>query len=146
VEAVHGCEQLWVRDLPILDSVVWPLVWRCRVACPRCGPKLEELSWLASYARVTARVAEQVARLCRCLSVKHVAQLRGLHRHTVKAIDKAHLHGTLGPPDLSGVDVIAMDEFSIHKGHRYATVIVDPRCKRVWWIGWAAAARRSVLL
>ena len=84
--------------------------------------------------------------LCRCLPVKHVAQLMGLHRHTVKAIDKAHLHETLGPPDLSGVDVIAMDEFSIHKGHRYATVIVDPRCKRVLWIGRAAAAGRSVLL
>ena len=134
VDALHDCEQRWVRDLPLLGKVVWLLVWRCRVACPRCGPKLEELSWLASYSRVTARLALEVARLCRWLPVAHVAEYMDLHRHTVKAIDKAHLHQTLGPPDLSNVEVIALDEFSIHKGHRYATVIIDPRCKRVLWI------------
>jgi transposase len=29
----------------------------------------------------------------------------------------------------------AMDEFAPHLGCRYATVIVDPRCKRVLWVG-----------
>ena len=28
-----------------------------------------------------------------------------------------------------------MDEFAIQKGHRYATVIVDPTVKRVLWVG-----------
>lgn len=28
-----------------------------------------------------------------------------------------------------------MDEFAIQKGHRYATVIVEPYDKRVLWIG-----------
>jgi transposase len=104
------------------------------VAWPRCGPKLEELAWLAPYSRVTTRLALEVAGLCRWLPVAHVAVYMNLHRHTVKAIDKEHLHQTLGPPDLSNVEVIALDEFSIQKGHRYATVIIDPRCKRVLWI------------
>jgi transposase len=135
VEAEHDREERWVRDLPILGRLVWLLVWRCRVACPRCGPRLEEVCWLAPYSRVSARLALEVARLCRVLPVAHVADYMNLHRHTVKAIDKAHLNRTLGPPDLSNVEVIAMDEFSIHKGHRYATVIIDPRTKRVLWIG-----------
>ena len=42
---------------------------------------------------------------------------------------------TLGPPDLAGVDVIAMDEFAIQKGQRYATVIAEPYTKRVLWVG-----------
>lgn len=134
VEAEHDREERWVRDLSILGRIVWLVVWRCRLACPRCGPKLEELAWLAPYSRVTTRLALDVARLCRVLPVAHVADYMRLHRHTVKAIDKAHLNQTLGPPDLSEVDVIAMDEFSIHKGHRYATVIIDPRTKRVLWI------------
>jgi len=33
------------------------------LACPRCGPKLERLLWLAPYARVTERLAESVGRL-----------------------------------------------------------------------------------
>ena len=28
-----------------------------------------------------------------------------------------------------------MDEFAIQKGHRYATVIVEPMRKRVLWVG-----------
>jgi hypothetical protein len=30
------------------------------------------------------------------------------------------------PVDLDGLEVIGMDEFAIQKGHRYATVIVEP--------------------
>jgi transposase len=53
----------------------------------------------------------------------------------VKTIEKRWLRRTVGPVDLSGVQVIAMDEFAIQKGHRYATLVVDALCKRVLWIG-----------
>ena len=33
------------------------------------------------------------------------------------------------------MSVIAIDEFAIHKRHRYSTVIVDPTVKKVLWIG-----------
>jgi transposase len=36
---------------------------------------------------------------------------------------------------LDGIAVIALDEFAIQKGHRYATVIVEPLRKRVLWVG-----------
>ena len=134
VESVHDRMERWVRDLPILGATVWLLVWRCRLACPRCGPKLESLSWLAPYSRLTRRLELEVARLCRWLPVAHVAEYIGLHRHTVKAIDKTHLRASLGEPDLSGVEVVAMDEFALHKGHRYATVFVEPRTRRVLWV------------
>ncbi|MFC6841301.1 hypothetical protein [Xanthomonas theicola] len=37
-----------------------------------------------------------------------------------KAIGTRHLQRTLGPVDLDGVRRLAMDEFAIQKGHRYA--------------------------
>jgi transposase len=80
-------------------------------------------------------LAESVARLCQVLAIKHVAEYFGLHWGTVKAIDKAYLQETLGPVDLSDLEVIAMDEFAIQKGHRYATVIIEPTMKRVLWVG-----------
>jgi transposase len=124
-----------VRDLPILDADTWLLVHRVRVLCLRCGPKLERLDWLDRYARVTRRLASSVVRLCQVLPVKHVAEHFELNWKTVKSLDKAHLKETLGPVDLSGVEVIAIDEFAIQKGHRYATVIIDPYTRRVLWVG-----------
>lgn len=76
-----------------------------------------------------------MARLCSVLPVKHVAAFCGLGWDAVKAIDLAYLHETLGPVDLSGLDSIVMDEFAIQKGHRYATVVVEPITKRVLWVG-----------
>ena len=132
---LHEVVMRRIRDLPILDAETWLVVPRRRVLCPRCGPKLERLPWLGRYSRVTRRLAESVARLCRHLSIKRVAEFFALHWNTVKAIDKQYLKEKLGPVELSGVSVIAMDEFAIQKGHRYATVIVDPTVKRVLWIG-----------
>ena len=133
--AIHDSEERWVRDLPIFEVAVELIVPRIRVACAHCGPKLECLSWLEPYARVTRRLAASVARLCKVMSILHVARFYGLAWTTVKLIDWRHLERELGPVDLAGVRVIAMDEFAIQKGHRYATVVVEPYRKRVLWVG-----------
>jgi len=135
VSKVHDVTFRWVRDLTILDAETWLWLGRVRVACSHCGPKLEALDWLAPYSRLTRRLAENVVRLCRVLPIKHVADYFHLTWDTVKATDKAYLEENLGPVDLSGVEQIVMDEFAIHKGHRYATVIVDASNKRVLWVG-----------
>lgn len=135
VQHVHDVSQRWVRDLPILDADTWLQVDRCRLECPQCGPTLELLSWLDRYARSTRRLEESVAALCKVLPIKHVAEFFHMGWDAVKRIDKAYLERTVGPPELSDVEVIAMDEFAIQKGHRYATVIVEPNRKQVLWIG-----------
>ena len=133
--AIHDSEVRRVRDLPIFEVPVELVVPRLRVACPACGPKLERLSWLASYARVTVRLAVSVSRLCKVMSIRHVAAFYGLAWTAVKRIDQRALQAELGAIDLTGVTVIGMDEFAIQKGHRYATVIVEPSRKRVLWVG-----------
>jgi transposase len=129
--SIHDTTERWVDDLPILGADPRLLVHRVRVACPACGPKVERLAWLEPYARVTVRLAEGVARLCRVLPVKHVAGYFGLDWKTVKGVDRAYLGRTPGPVDLDGVTRLAMDELAIQKGRRYATVVIDPTCKRV---------------
>jgi transposase len=135
VASIHDVTFRWVREVTILEAETWLWLGRVRVACPECGPKLEALDWLAPYSRLTRRMAENVVRLCRVLPIKHVAEYLGLTWDTVKATDKAYLKERLGPVDLSGVEQIVMDEFAIQKGHRYATVIVEPTTKRVLWVG-----------
>jgi transposase len=133
--AIHDLEERRVRDLPVFEHRVELIVPRVRVACPHCGPRLERLSWLDPYARVTQRLAESVGRLCAVMAIRHVARFFGLDWKTVKRIDRVRLERALGPVDLDGIEVIALDEFAIQKGHRYATVIVEPTRKRVLWVG-----------
>ena len=135
VAAIHDRTLRRIRDLPVFDDPVELRVPRLRLACPGCGPRLEHLDWLDPHARVTRRLAGSVARFCTVASVRHAARWHGLDWKTAKAIDFRELERTLGPPNLDGVRLLAMDEFAIQKGHRYATVVVDPERKKVLWIG-----------
>jgi len=108
---------------------------RLRLACPACGPRLEQLDWLDPHCRVTRRLADSVARLCAVTSVRHAAAWHRIDWKTAKAIDQRALEQRLGPVELDGVRRLAMDEFAIQKGHRYATAVVDVERRRVLWVG-----------
>lgn len=135
VEQIHDYENRCIRDLPILEADSYLFVRRRRVACARCGPRVEALNWVEPYGRITNRLAISVARLCKVLPIKHVAEQYALGWETVKNIDKAWLTQQLGPVDFEGVEQLVMDEFAIQKGHRYATVVADAQTKRVLWVG-----------
>ena len=112
------------------------VVPRRRVWCEQCGgPRLEKLSWLGRYQRVTNRLAEAVNQLLASSNILATARFFGLGWHTVKALDKAWLRQSVAAPDWSRIHYLAMDEFALHKGHRYATVVVDPISRQVLWVG-----------
>lgn len=124
--AVHGYQWRRVRDLPILDAATNLMLPRRRVACPRCGAKLEQLSWLAPYARVTRRLSENVARLCAVLPIKHVAQHYRLGWDAVKQIDKAWLQRSLGPGRPARGHAAGDGRVrTAYRASHYATVIAD---------------------
>jgi transposase len=91
--------------------------------------------WLDRYQRLTTRLAEAIARLAHVLPIKHVAAWFGVGWETVKQIDQRSLDQRLGPVDLRTVRVIAVDEFAMQRGHRYATIVVEVPTKRVLWVG-----------
>lgn len=132
---VHEHAERLVRDLPVFDFSAVLRVRTRRLLCPHCGPIREDVPWLGRYARVTNRLANSVAFLCDVMPVKAVAQFYRLNWHTVKEIHKRTLRFRLDPVDLANVTVLLMDEFAIQKGHRYATVVVDPTRKEVLWVG-----------
>ena len=48
---------------------------------------------------------------------------------------KRRLQTSVGTIELGEVRRLVMDEFALHKGHRYATVIMDAERTRVLWVG-----------
>lgn len=140
---VHDTHSRQVRDANSFEFRIWLEVPVRRVRCPRCGIAREHLSWLPARARITERLRQYAEQLLTLLPIKHVAQLTGLHWHTLKAIDKARLSRDLPAPDLGRVRYLLMDEFALHKGHRYATVVMDAERRSVLWVG-QGRSRESV--
>ena len=135
-QSVHDTTLRRVRDLPILDWDVVLIVPRRRLWCEQCGgPHLEELDWLSPHRRVTRRLEEAIGRLSQVMPLKQVAAFYGVGWHTVKAIDRTLLQQQVIEPDWSTIEYLGMDEFALHKGHRYATVIVEPLRRQVLWVG-----------
>ena len=97
VESVHDLQTRHVRDLPIFETPVELVVPRVRLLCPRCGPKLEHLSWLEPYSRSTVRLEKSAARLCKVMSVRHVASFYGLAWTAVNASTNATCSASWAP-------------------------------------------------
>jgi transposase len=132
---IHDTSLRRVRERDLFEYKVWLEVPIRRVCCSRCGVATERLTWLAPRARITCRFRQHVEVLLTLLPIKHVAQLTGLHWHTLKNLDKARLARDLPTPDLRQVRYLAMDEFALYKGHRYASVVMDAERTQVLWVG-----------
>lgn len=133
---VHERSWRQVRERDWFDRRVWLRVPVRRMDCHHCGARAaERIGWLNRHARLTERLRAWVEVLTELLPIAHVAKLTGLHWHTIKEIDKTRLQRKFGPFEGRGVRRLVMDEFALHKGHRYATVVMDAQTMRVLWVG-----------
>ena len=67
-------------------------------------------------------------------SIRDTARRAGLGWDTCKDIHKRYLQENISF-DLKDAKFLAIDEFSIKKGHKYATVVADVETRRVIWVG-----------
>ena len=133
---VHERGRRRVRERDWFDRRVWLDVPIRRMDCHHCGARVvEHISWLDSRSRVTQRLRAWIEALTQLLPIAHVARLTGLHWHTIKDIDHRRLERLHGEFVANDVRRLVMDEFALHKGHRYATVIMDADRTRVLWVG-----------
>ncbi|WP_369089145.1 helix-turn-helix domain-containing protein, partial [Streptococcus pneumoniae] len=93
--------------------------------------RVQRVDWLEPASRLTQRLRIWLESLLRLLPISHVSRLSGLHWHTLKTLDKRRLEAEVGTFNSSDVRRLVMDEFALHKGHRYATVIMDAERTRV---------------
>jgi len=129
--------QRMIRDLPYGPyKRSWLCFHQVRVDCPDCGVVTEELDFCDPWATYTRRLAADVALSCReTRSLKAIAEQYGLDWRAVKEIDKRALAEELPHPSDTPAKLLAVDEFSIKKRHRYATTVIDTMEKAVLWVG-----------
>ncbi len=133
---VHSWTRRKVRDLNLATARLWITCQYRKIFCAHCqGIHIEDLELFHPYLRVTTRLARYIYQLCQLMTVSDVARHLGLNWKTVKAIDKSYLERDYGQPDLSGLRILAVDEISVRKGHRYLTVVLDYLSGRVVFVG-----------
>jgi transposase len=133
---VHSWTRRTVRDLNLATARLWITCQYRKVFCAHChGIHIEDLELFHPYLRVTTRLALYIYQLCQFMTVSEVARHLGLDWKTVKAIDKFYLERDYGQLDYQGLRILAVDEISIRKGHRYLTIVLDYLSGRVVFVG-----------
>ena len=124
------------RGLPIGLRRVWILLKVPRLECKRCGAVPQaEVSFAPGQHGYTKRFGRYVVELARHMTMLDVARHLGVSWNVVKQLWKAELLRRFRRPSLKELRLVAIDEISIGKGHRYLTVVLDLESGAVVFIG-----------
>ena len=113
-----------VRHLMWWQSFTVVRFRRYRVSCLDCGIRTEALDFVDLRGpRVTKPLPGLAYELCKVMTHKAVGILQGLHRGTVREIDKAMMEKVQSEKSLEGITVLGFDEIAVGKGQTYWTMI-----------------------
>ena len=133
---IHSRQTRVVRDYPLFSEGETFVTFKARRVRCECGCRQTEMfSWVEPRARLTNEMVSFIQALLRLqMPLIDVARFTGVSWDTVKIYDKLQLKNFFDQIDLTHVRHLAIDEFSLHKGHKYATVVMDIENRQVLWI------------
>jgi transposase len=124
------------RAIPIGTKPVFIEIEIQRVFCWVCQVvrqvKLAFAKWRRSYTKAFVRYALELSRV---MTISDVAKHLGVSWGTIKEIQKEYLLKRYTHPSLKKLDLIAIDEINIGKGHRYLTVVLNLKTGAVIFVG-----------
>lgn len=107
-----------------------------RVQCWSCGAvKQVELGFAGPRRFYTRAFERLVVELSRGMTIKDVARHLRVSWDVVKEIIKRYLGRRFSRPSLKHLEMIAIDEISVGKGHQYLTVVLDLASGAVVFVG-----------
>ena len=139
-----GYGQTTLKDMPVWYGMAQNLVFLChRYECTRCRKKFtEEVPLRHPGTKVTDRAARWIQAMLRFkVSIRSIQHLTGIHWETIRNLHLEIMENTLEQhmAELKAAGYhpkyLAVDEFSIRKGHTYATCVMDLETGEVLWVG-----------
>ena len=106
----------------------------CRVRCPRCGVRIEEVPFARPRARHTRDFEDVVAFMAQQMAKTAVSRLLRVDWETVGRIVERVVADHLDPERLAGLVMIGVDDVSWRKRHRYLTCVADHIDGGVVWV------------
>jgi transposase len=125
---IHQHHEITLRHLPLMTKPHSIVITRARGRCRACGKIVwQPIPFQLDGHRITKHLAAFIISfLEKGYTLKEVSQITATHPSIVKEIDRERLkqqYDQYRPKEFSRY--IAIDEFLLHKGHRYATVVID---------------------
>jgi transposase len=74
------------------------------------------------------------------MTISDLSKICGLHWHTIKQIEKQYLGTKYKHIPMKDVRYLAIDEFSVRKGHKYMTVVMNWESGQVLYVGLGRAS------
>lgn len=141
---INSHPDIYLRHLCIGGNLSGLLFPHNQLRCPKCGAtKSQYISFKAEGHLITVELYQYTRDLLASgtYTNKQVAEITGLDKNVVKAIDKKRLqelYTTDGGEKLikpeKQAKFLGIDEFKLHNGRRYATHIIDLETGHVLWI------------
>ncbi len=139
---IHNRYHVQLRHVCIGDKLTFVLLDKHRFMCPKCGKTvMQTVPFQAEHHRITVELLRYTeVLLSGGYTNKEVSSLTGLHQAVVKSIDKQRLQRlytvdgkTFKKPE-NQARHLAIDEFKLHDGYKFATHIIDLDRGHVLWI------------
>jgi len=126
----------WFHTVPIGKKQVYIALHIPRVQCRHCGIVRQIEIGFADSRRTYTRSFERYAlELARHMTIQDVAIHLGISWDVIKDMQKRYLASHYSHPRLKDLHLIAIDEISIGRGHRYLTVVLDLLSGAVIFVG-----------
>lgn len=121
-----GKKERLFRGIPIGSKVVYIIAEIQRLKCKDCGlVRQEKIDFALPKAIYTNSFKRYVLELSKIGTIQDVADHLKVSWDLVKDIQKEYLQCHYSKPNLKEVKYIGIDEFAIHKGHKYMTIVLD---------------------
>lgn len=127
-----GSKFRWLRMVPIGRRPTFMLLKVWRIRCEDCGAlRWPKLPFVKGKTRHTTQFARFAMDLLHWMTISGVARTLGVGWDLIKDLHKEYLKKRYKSPPLKDLKYLAIDEFSIRKGHSYMTIFVDLETGRI---------------
>ena len=142
---IHSYKDITIKHIPIGGTYSCIYISAVQLLCPKCGKtKMQKIPFKDEGHFITNAVKTYTQDLLATnnFTLKEVAYLTGLNKNLVKEIDKERLISKytidgkgkklIKPEEYA--KYLAIDEFKLHDGYKYATHIINLENGHILWI------------